>query len=582
MLRIALLVLALVLPPAWAGPATAHGGDDHGAAPAVSATSAPRVESVGTDFELVAVAEGHTLTIYLDRVATNEPIEGATIEVSGGEGAAVTAKSVAPGTYALDADWLDTPGTKALVFTVTAGDSIDLLNGTLSIPAPAAEAPTSSFDLLVLFRHPEAWALLACGLLAGFLVALALIPRRGERGVSAAGPHNGDAGTTRDNQDRRSGGATGQAAALILVAGLGAVLVLGSAGTTGALAHGDDDHVAKPAVPAVNAPRKLPDGRVFLPKPTQRLLEVRTEPAEDQKVQRTRELMGTVVPDPSAEGQVQAPMDGKIELADRGISYVGQRVRAGEVLALLSPTIPVADLGTMQQLRAEVEGKLKLAELKLARLTRIQNVIAQRDIDDTKAELAALQEQQRVLAPKDIELMALKAPVDGIIAVANVRAGQVVSARDTLFEIVDPARLWVEATGADLHAEGDIVAANGRDAENHPLQLTYIGRAPALRQQARPFMFRVGDHHEGLAIGAPVKVLVASAEEVRGIVLPDVAVVRGTSGLLYVWIKETPETFRAAEVRTVPLDAERTVVVAGVKPGERVVVRGAELINQVR
>ena len=39
-------------------------------------------------------------------------------------------------------------------------------------------------------------------------------------------------------------------------------------------------------------------------------------------------------------------------------------MQAGQVLARLSPTIPVADLGTMQQLRAEVAGKLKVAEQK--------------------------------------------------------------------------------------------------------------------------------------------------------------------------------------------------------------------------
>ena len=74
----------------------------------------------------------------------------------------------------------------------------------------------------------------------------------------------------------------------------------------------------------------------------------------------TRELIGTIVSDPSAFGQVQAPMDGQIEVSERGISFAGQKVQAGEVLALLSPTIPLADLGTMQQLRAEVDGKLMI------------------------------------------------------------------------------------------------------------------------------------------------------------------------------------------------------------------------------
>ena len=133
------------------------------------------------------------------------------------------------------------------------------------------------------------------------------------------------------------------------------------------------------------------------PKPTQRLLHVRTIIATRQATRQSRVLIGTVVPDPSSFGQVQAPMEGRIELTERGISNVGQRVEAGEVLAYLAPSIPIADLGTMQQLTAEVAGKLKIAEQKLARLERIAGVVAQKDIDDTRAELDALREQQRVL-----------------------------------------------------------------------------------------------------------------------------------------------------------------------------------------
>jgi RND family efflux transporter MFP subunit len=275
-------------------------------------------------------------------------------------------------------------------------------------------------------------------------------------------------------------------------------------------------------------------------------------------------------------------MDGRIELSGRGISHVGQRVDAGEVLALLSPTIPVADLGTMQQLTAEVAGKLKIAEQKLARLTRIAGVIAQKEIDDTRAELEALREQQRVLATKDAERIELKAPVSGVIAVANVRAGQVVTARDTLFEIVDPDRLWIEAIGIGGHDTTGITAANATDADGHVIRLSYIGRAPALRQQSLPLQFKVEEEHEGLLIGSALKVVVQQGAPRRGIVLPDAAVVRGANGLPQVWEKVSAEQFRPLAVRTVPLDGARVLILGGIEEGSRVVVEGAELINQVR
>ena len=190
-------------------------------------------------------------------------------------------------------------------------------------------------------------------------------------------------------------------------------------------------------------------------------------------------------------------------------------------------------------------------------------MVAKSQIDDTKAELVALREQKRVLDPKDTQKIPLKAPVSGIISVANVRAGQVVTTRDTLFEIVDPEKLWVEGIGHAGHGVGAITSAKAVDSEGHALNISYIGRSPTLRQQARPLLFRIMDAHPELGIGAPVKIFVQSESTDEGIELPIAAVVRGNNGMPQVWIKESPERFRAAEVKTQPLDGERILVLAG-------------------
>ena len=73
-----------------------------------------------------------------------------------------------------------------------------------------------------------------------------------------------------------------------------------------------------------------------------------------------------------------------------------------------------------------------------------------------------------------------------------------------------------------------------------------------------------------------------SGAPVTGLVLPRDAVVRGGSGEAVVWRHAEPERFEARPVRTEPFDAARLVVSAGLGEGERVVTRGAELINQIR
>jgi RND family efflux transporter MFP subunit len=277
-------------------------------------------------------------------------------------------------------------------------------------------------------------------------------------------------------------------------------------------------------------------------------------------------------------------MDGQIELANGGVSFVGKTVAAGDVLALLAPAMPVYERGTLAQVTADVEGKLRIAEQKLSRLTRISgDYIPQREIDDTRTEIESLREQKRVLEPKNAERMQLTAPVPGIISIANVRAGQVVSARDTLFEIVDPKRLWIEAIGMPRSDdEGAVSSATAVDAEGHKIPLSYVGRAPALRHQALQLLFKVDEPHASLRIGGTVKVLVQHGAPVEGIIVPDAAVVKATNGLPQVWVKVAPERFAPRPVRTAPLDGERIVVTSGLAKDDRVVVEAAELINQVR
>lgn len=546
----------------------AHGDDDHsGDAAASAAPVAPRLVAEGAELELVATAKDDTLTIYLDRIATNEPVPGAKIEVMGEGVPPVLAKEIVDGTYVVEADWVHEPGAKPLTFTVTVDGNADLLAGVLTVEA--AEEPGAVDTGWSLLARPELWLLALTIGLGGFFLGFAFRPVRLPPDEKQSSP------------TKSSSSALKSAAEIVLIAAIAAT-ALPDVST----AHEGHDH-GEPAAPARasgNAPVKLPNGEVFLPKATQRLLHIRTAPAVAEKAQTATELVGTVIADPAHEGRIQAPMEGQIELASGGVSYVGQRVKAGDVLALLAPAMPVYDRGSLAQATADVEGKLRIAEQKLARLTRISgDYIPQREIDDTKEEIASLREQKRVLEPKNTERMELKAPVSGIISVATVRPGQVVSTRDTLFEIVDPKRLWIEAIGIPgTDDENPVAEATAVDAEGHKIPLTFVGRAPALRQQALPLLFRVDEAHASLGIGGTIKVLVRHGAPVEGIVVPDAAVVRAPNGLPQVWLKVAPERFAPRPVRTAPLDGERVIVTFGVAKGERVVVEAAELINQVR
>lgn len=567
----AILLAAVFLAPVQA-PVLAHEGHDHGESkPASAAPAAPRVVAEGSDWELVATAEHHTLTIYLDERLTNAPVEGAAIEVMGDGIAPVAAKATASGTYAIEAGWVDEPGSKALTFTVTASGNVDLLAGTLVIPDHADAMSAEVGAWWAFLANPVLWLPALALALAGFFLGFAFRPAR----LPA------DTAPTAQAEKEKSAAKIVRTDARVIVA---AVAIGAAWPATDARAHEGHDEESAPAAAPGSAPGKLPSGQVFMPKATQRLLGVLTAPAAKSKAQPSTELVGAVIADPAHEGRVQAPMDGQVELAKGDVSFVGKKVTAGDVLALIAPAMPVYERGTLAQVTADVEGKLRIAEQKLARLERISgDYIPQREIDDTKTEIESLRRQREVLQPKNTERLELKAPVSGIISVATVRAGQVVSARDTLFEIVDPQRLWIEAIGIAGTDDGaDVRGATAVDAEGHKIPLAFIGRAPTLRNQSLPLLFRVEEAHDSLRIGGSVKVLIEYGAPVDGIVVPDSAVVRAPNGLPQVWVKVAPERFAAKLVTTVPLDGERILVKSGLSAGDRVVVEAAELINQVR
>ena len=563
MTLIARLLPLLAILISW--PALAHEGHDHGDAPAAATQALPRVQSRSDTFELVAVASGHKLTIYLSDFKTNAPVPEATVEV-GFEGKSIPAVRRGEGVYQVTADWLDVPGSKPLVFTVVTPAVSDLLDGVLEIaqPPPAA-ASNVTFADLVRSRLLWVWTLLAAA--TGFVIALAFARRAP---VEAVGVRAAD--------EQRSTPRSRAASFLLIGAGAIAALLLPVPQARAASHdHGSEDE----ALIGIDMARRLPDGSVFMPKPAQWLLGVRTAITETAKAARSIEMVGTVIPDPSASGRVQASLAGRVEVANGRLPHVGQKVSQGDVMALLSPSVPAFDRGTTDAQVAEIAGAIEIAEQKARRYAGVApGTVPQKDIDQVNAELVALKARRAALRPVGGPEM-LKAPISGIVAAANVHLGQVVDARETLFEIVDPDKLWIEAIGTELQDVHSIVSANAVTS-GKTVPLAFIGRAPSLKQQAQPLLFRVEQSNPALAVGRPVTVLVQSKQELSGIVVPASAVVRASNGLPQVWEHVAAERFEAIAVRTAPLDGRNILITAGVKEGTRLVIEGAEFINQVR
>jgi hypothetical protein len=351
-------------------------------------------------------------------------------------------------------------------------------------------------------------------------------------------------------------------------------------------AHGGEDHSHAPEAAKIPAgdggtPKRLADGGLFLPKPVQRRLGLRTATVEITVLAAALEFNGRVIADPNAGGRVQAGQGGRVEAGAKGLPTLGQKVAKGQVLAWLRPAAASIERGNQQAQLAEIESQLALAERRLGRYEQLEGAIPRKEIEAARIELDALRKRRAAVGASLNAAEALTAPVAGVISAAHVVAGQVVEAREVLFEVVDPNRLAVEALAYDPAQAAGISTAS-LSLPGGSLPLRFVGAGRQLREQALPLLFRVQTGAASLAVGQPVKVIARTAATLRGAAVPVAALNRGSGGETTVWVKLAPERFAPRRVETRPLDAQRVAVTAGLAEGERVVVLGASLLGQVR
>lgn len=342
------------------------------------------------------------------------------------------------------------------------------------------------------------------------------------------------------------------------------------------------DHGDAPPAASSNGPQRLPDGSVFLPKPAQRQLSVRTVRAESGQHPRSTELDGRVVMDPQSGGRVQALIAGRVEAGPRGLPEPGQAVRKGEVLAWVQPAAAPLERASQSAQLAELRAAQQLAEKRLARLRELSDTIPRKDIEAAESEAASARARAQAIGAGLTNRDPLVAPVSGVIASSAVVAGQVVDAREIVFEIVDPQRLRIEALAYDPALLADIAGASIAVGDAR-VPLRFIGAARSLREQALPLSFGAqADALATLAVGQPLRVQVHSKSTVQAIAVPQSAVMKNAANQAIVWVKTQPEHFAPRTVTVVPLDGVRVAVTSGLKAGERVATQGATLINQVR
>jgi len=174
------------------------------------------------------------------------------------------------------------------------------------------------------------------------------------------------------------------------------------------------------------------------------------------------------------------------------------------------------------------------------------------------------------------------APISGVLTELGVREGAMVQAGTPAFTLTDLSSVWIqvevpEAQGAwlkpGLRAEATVPTLPGRTFEG---RLDYV--YPELNAQTRTLKARIALPNPRLELKPGMFANVSLVSGARKVLtVPTEAVIQ--TGTRSVVVVMDGERFRAATVKAGAEMDGRTEILAGLKPGERVVASGQFLID---
>jgi membrane fusion protein, heavy metal efflux system len=304
--------------------------------------------------------------------------------------------------------------------------------------------------------------------------------------------------------------------------------------------------------------------------------------ASTASVAATIDASGTIEPAAGRFADVTAPIGGLVDAGSVASSpSPGQRVRRGQVLALLTPTLGEAGSGAF----AEARARLREAEDEHARAKRLVEAEAApaRRLHEAEIRLQAAREALTGFAGGALSAngrLAISSPIAGVVARRTIAPGSHVAAGAPLFSIIDPSVVWlsvnVPAAQAALvgRSSGATFELEGSGRRFEARRVVSIGSVIDSLSRTLPVIYEVPNGDGSIKVGASARVQVRTGDRATGVVIP-VAAVLDEDGRPIVYVQAEGEAFEKRTVRVGGQDGERVLILDGIKPGERVVTGSA-------
>lgn len=296
---------------------------------------------------------------------------------------------------------------------------------------------------------------------------------------------------------------------------------------------------------------------------------------------------------------VAAPIDGRLtRVLDVAL---GTRVSRGQELArLLPPPAVPGDLPQLQRARADAQTALALATRDRERAERLTaaGAVPGKRLDEARAveeqaksqviaaeaSLAQYNAARAGNAADAAGSFVVRAPIDGVIAQRDAATGANVAAGTVLFRLVDASQ--IQAVGQIPEAEAArarLVTAAEIEVPGHEPRipagrLTTVGKVLDPQSRTVPITFAFDNRGAALPVGQAVALHLLMNKTAPRPVVPAAALV-DDAGRPIVFVQVEGETFERRAVTLGPRSGDLVQIVSGVKPGERVVTKGAYLVR---
>jgi RND family efflux transporter MFP subunit len=351
-----------------------------------------------------------------------------------------------------------------------------------------------------------------------------------------------------------------------------------------------------------------PAGISFLKEQQWKIL-TKTEPVAPRRIVERVRAAARVRARPGFSATMVAPVAGQLAApADRPLPQPGQRVEAGQLLALLRPNFSEA-AARVAEADAEFNGAKAAFNQAEAAYTRTQKLAAEqakspRELQEAELAyesakaryaaaaglLATFKQAGGAPAPGAPLLMELRAPIAGVLDAMAAGPGELVAANQPVFTVLNPESVWIEAsipeasiarlsTGKDAAIEMPgqpgrflSVTDEGRG------QLVSFGLAIDLTTRTVPLIYEMRNPDGALRIGQAVNLHVETARAENTLAVPDTAIVE-EDGRPIAFVQVAGETFEKRDLTLGARDGNWVQVLAGLAAGERVVTKGAYAVR---